>query len=225
MAMPSRRGTTSGARLSRLGATSQTPRRTALEAILALGLALCASAMPAAGQQRHVLWVSGGVGPGWVGASCEGCNDADRLRAFSGFIRIGTNVSPSTLVGLELNGWTRTPLTTEGVPAEGAHERLLSGSLVMAVYPLRSRRLLFAKAGLGVADYKSSRAIGAAKSTGLAPSIGLGVDIAVAPHLHVTPVFQYLKVISGGTIRINGESIGVHFHPDLIQLGIGLTYR
>lgn len=201
------------------------PQHAMRKTTLLLALACCASGQQLLAQQPHRLWPSGVVGPGWVGATCEGCSDADRLRAFSGLIRVGTNISPATLVGVELSGWTRTPLTTEGTPAEGAHERLLSGSLVMAIYPLRSRRLLFVKAGMGAAQYKSTRPAGTAKSTGLAPSIGAGVDFAIAPHFHVTPMFQYLKVISGGTLRINGESAGLHFHPDLVQLGIGLTYR
>ena len=93
------------------------------------------------------------------------------------------------------------------------------------VYPLPSRRLLFVKAGLGVAQYRSADPEVTAKATGLAPSVGAGVDIPVAGRLHVTPVLQYLKVISGGTLRLDGESIGLHFHPDLVQLQIGLTHR
>jgi hypothetical protein len=164
--------------------------RRQIETSVVFGLAVSGLAQPVQAQQPHTLWVSGVVGPGWVGATCEGCTDADRLRAFSGLIRVGTNISPSTLVGVELSGWTRTPLTSEGIPAEGAHERLLSGSLVMAVYPLRSHRLLFVRAGLGAAQYKSTRPAGAAKSTRLAPPIGDGADSAIPPHYHVTPLLQ-----------------------------------
>jgi hypothetical protein len=192
---------------------------------LLLAFILCLSPDSLTAQQPHRLWASGAIGPGWAGATCEGCNAAGRFRAVSGLVRAGTDISPSTLVGLELSGWTRTPLTTDGVPAQDANERLLSASLIAVVYPLRSRRFLFVRAGLGVAQYRSSNPFGTATSTGLAPSLGAGVDVSVAGRLHLTPVVQYLKVVSSGELRINDEAAGLHFHPDLVQLGVGLTYR
>lgn len=192
---------------------------------LLLAVMLCLSPDSLTAQQPHRLWASGAIGPGWLGATCEGCTYPGRFRALSGFVRAGTDISPSTLVGLELSGWTHTPLTTDGVPAEGANDRLLSASIIGMVYPLRSRRFLFVRAGLGIAQYRSSNPFGTATSTGLAPSFGVGADVPVAGRLHATPAVQYLKMIWSGELRINDEAAGLHFHPDLVQLGVGLTYR
>jgi hypothetical protein len=195
------------------------------KAAIALAFVLWASPAWVIAQQPRRLWASGGIGPGWLGATCEGCNNAPRARAFSGFVRVGTDISAGTLLGLELSGWTRTPLTTDGLPAEDANERLLAASLVAAVYPLRSHRILFVKAGVGMARYRASEPLGTATSTGLAPSFGVGADVPVAGRLHATPAVQYLKMIWSGELRINDEAAGLHFHPDLVQLGLGLTYR
>lgn len=191
--------------------------------ILAVGLSLLAG--PVEGQQFQKAWVSAGVGPGWVGASCEQCGDPDRLRAISGFVRVGTNIGSGTLVGLELNGWTRAPLTPSGNAAEGANERLLTGGVAALAYPLKSRNWIFLKGGLGAAQYRSRNPSGIAKSTGLVTSFGLGVDLPFASRFYLTPALQYLKVISGGTLRIDDEETGIHFRPDLVQVGVGLTYR
>src|SRR5215217_291578 len=82
-----------------------TLRATGFCALLTAVLATSAFAQKA--QTRQGLWVGGGMGYGTLGLSCEGCGDTEREGGVSGFAKIGGTLRQNILLGVEMNGWTK----------------------------------------------------------------------------------------------------------------------
>ena len=86
-----------------------TLRATGFCALLTALLATSAFAQQA--QTRQGFWVGGGMGYGSLGLSCEGCGDIDREGGLSGYAKLGGTLRQNILLGVEMNGWTK----SEGV--------------------------------------------------------------------------------------------------------------
>ena len=177
-----------------------TLRTTGFCALLTAVLATTAFAQQA--QKREGLWVGGGMGYGSLGMSCDGCGDVDRTGGLSGFAKIGGAVRPNILLGVEMNGWTKSEFDT----------RVTMGNLSGAAYwyPMATQGL-FIKAGAGYSVLSADDGSGSASDTGLGLLGGVGYDLRVGRNLSITPVANYFR---GG---FEGGSANV------LQIGVGVT--
>jgi hypothetical protein len=194
------------------------------EAFMALILATL-GVLPARAQvaEREGAWVGAGLGPGWAGATCDACTGAGRQSSWSGYLRGGATVAPRTKLAVELDGWVHTPEGADQVEG-GANERILLLGAAVLGYPIRQQGL-FLKLGLGVSQYRSRVGSSVLKTTGVAPSVGMGYDAGLGRDLYITPFVQYFRSIVGDEVTVDGHGTDFAFHPNLIQAGVGLTWR
>ena len=170
-----------------------TLRTTGLCALLALALATTASAQE--GQTRQGFWIGGGLGYGSLG--CDGC---DRLGGVSGYMKLGGTFRQNVLMGVEINGWTRSEFG----------QTMTMGNLSGAAYwyPM-SDGGLFVKGGLGYSVVDD----GFASETGFGLLGGLGYDIRVGRNLSLTPVANwYSGSFSPGSLNVLDIGLGITSH-------------
>src|SRR5215210_482500 len=169
-----------------------TLRATGFCALLTAVLATSAFAQQA--QTRQGLWVGGGMGYGSLGLSCEGCSDIDREGGVSGFAKIGGTLRQNILLGVEMNGWTK---------SEGTG-RVTMGNMSGAAYwyPMPTQGL-FIKAGAGYSNLRADDGVTSANDGGFGVLAGVGYDVRVGRKLSITPVANWYR---GG---FNGGSANV----------------
>ena len=177
-----------------------TLRATGLSALLTVLLASTSFAQQA--QTRDGFWVGGGMGYGSLGLSCDGCGDVDRTGGMSGYAKLGGTLRPNILLGVEMNGWTKSE-------SEG---RVTMGNMSGAAYwyPMPTQGL-FIKAGAGYSVLSADDGTGAAEDSGFGLLGGVGYDLRVGRNLSITPVANYFR---GG---FDGGSANV------LQIGVGVT--
>jgi hypothetical protein len=175
-------------------------RATGLSALLTVLLAGTAFAQNA--QTRDGFWIGGGLGYGSLGLSCDGCADVDRTGGISGYAKLGMTVRPNVLLGVEMNGWTK---------SEG-DARVTLGNFSGAAYwyPMATNGL-FIKAGAGYSALSADAGTGSATDTGFGLLGGVGYDIRMGRNMSITPVANYFR---GG---FDGGSANV------LQIGVGVT--
>jgi hypothetical protein len=163
---------------------------------------LATTAFAQQAQKREGLWVGGGMGYGSLGLSCEGCGDVDRTGGLSGYAKVGGTLRQNILIGVEMNGWTKSELGG----------RVTMGNMSGAAYwyPMATQGL-FIKGGAGYAVLSVDDGTGSASDTGFGLLGGVGYDVRVGKNLSITPVANYFR---GG---FDGGSANV------LQLGVGVT--
>jgi hypothetical protein len=175
-------------------------RATGLSALLTVLLAGSAFAQNA--QTRDGFWIGGGLGYGSLGLACDGCGDVDRTGGISGYAKLGMTVRPNVLLGVEMNGWTKSEADT----------RVTLGNFSGAAYwyPMATNGL-FIKAGAGYSALSADAGTGSATDTGFGLLGGVGYDIRMGRNMSITPVANYFR---GG---FDGGSANV------LQIGVGVT--
>ena len=177
-----------------------TLRATGICALFAALLATTASAQQA--QARQGFWIGGGMGYGSMGLKCDGCATVDRQGGPSGYIKFGGTLRENILLGVEMNGWTK----SEGL----ATVRMGNFSGAAYWYPMPTAGL-FVKGGVGYSVLNVDDGTNSANDSGLGLLGGLGYDIRVGRNLSITPVANWFR---GG---FNGGSANV------LQIGMGVT--
>lgn len=169
-------------------------------AVLAVLLAGSASAQQA--QARQGFWIGGGMGYGSMGLSCTGCADVGREGGLSGYAKLGGTLRPNILLGVEMNGWTK---------SEGS-ATVTMGNLSGAAYwyPMATQGL-FIKGGAGYSVLSLDTGTGNGNDSGFGILGGVGYDIRVGRNLSITPVANWFR---GG---FDGGSANV------LQIGMGVT--
>lgn len=179
-----------------------TLRTTGFCALLTAVLATSAFAQQA--QTRDGFWVGGGMGYGSLGMSCEGCGDIDRTGGLSGYAKLGGTLRPNILLGVEMNGWTKSELGG----------RVTMGNMSGAAYwyPMPTQGL-FIKAGAGYAVLTADDGTGSASDTGFGLLGGVGYDLRVGRNLSITPVANYFRGgFDGGSANVLQFGVGVTSH-------------
>jgi hypothetical protein len=175
-------------------------RATGLSALLTVLLAGTAVAQQA--QTRQGLWVGGGMGYGSLGLSCESCVDVGRTGGISGYAKVGGTLRSNVLLGLELNGWTKSEA--------GARVTLGNVSAAAYWYPMATNGL-FIKGGAGYSALSADDGSTSATDSGFGILGGVGYDIRAGRNLSITPVANWFR---GG---FDGGSANV------LQIGLGVT--
>jgi hypothetical protein len=178
-----------------------TLRATGLCALLAVALATTASAQA---QTRNGFWFGGGLGYGAMGLSCDGCADLGREGSISGFASAGGTLRQNILLGVELNGWTK---------SEGASS-ITMGNISGAAYwyPMPTQGL-FLKAGAGYSNLRADDGVTSASDGGLGILAGVGYDIRAGRNLSITPTANWFRgSFDGLSSNVLQFGLGVYAH-------------
>ena len=179
-----------------------TLRAIGFTAFLAVLLASSASAQQA--QTRQGFWVGGGMGYGSLGLSCTGCVDVGRTGGLSGYAKLGGTLRPNILLGVEMNGWTKSE----------AGATITMGNLSGAAYwyPMATQGL-FIKGGAGYSVLAVDDGTTSANDSGLGLLGGVGYDIRVGRNLSMTPVMNWFRGgFDGGSANVLQFGMGVTSH-------------
>jgi hypothetical protein len=180
----------------------RTLRATGFCALLAVLVATTANAQQA--QSRQGFFFGGGLGYGSMGLSCDGCADLGREGSISGFASLGGAISPSLLLGVELNAWTK----SEGTASVSMGN--ISGAAYW--YPMPSQGL-FLKAGGGYSNLRADDGATSASDGGFGILAGVGYDIRAGRKLSITPVANWFRGgFSGISANVIQFGLGVYAH-------------
>lgn len=181
---------------------------------------------PAAARQG--MWFGAGLGAGSASLHCRICDGELGTRGTSGYLRVGTTLNASFLVGAELGGWRRSEANGQ--------QRVLALTSNAYWYP-DLRHGYYLKGGFGWSHYRQSAtgdndvttAVTAGAFTG---QVGLGYEIRINPRTSIAP---YLNLIGSSRGRIATEQDdGTHFERNrldvranliLLQVGLGVTWH
>jgi hypothetical protein len=179
-----------------------TLRATGFAALLGALLATTASAQQA--QTRQGFWIGGGMGYGSLGLSCTGCADVGREGGLSGYAKLGGTLRQNILLGVEMNGWTKTEA--------GARVTLGNFSGAAYWYPMVTQGL-FIKAGAGYSNLSVDDGSGSISDSGFGFLGGVGYDIRAGRNLSITPVANWFRGgFDGGSANVLQFGIGVTSH-------------
>jgi hypothetical protein len=189
---------------------------TAPAALQAQGRATARPAMPSNDRDGYSL--SLGLGGGSSGVSCTGCA-TDRENGASGYLRVGKGMTPSLMMGLELNGWNKTEAAATG--------RNTMFSAIAQWYPSMTNGF-FLKTGAGMGrmtlEDKSVTPSDKLQSTGFAYQFGLGYDLSIARRWSITPYVNYLST-AGAKAELNGVTSSEKLDANYAQYGLGLSWH
>ncbi|GAC1658765.1 MAG: hypothetical protein NVS4B3_26400 [Gemmatimonadaceae bacterium] len=164
-------------------------------------------------QIREGVNVSFGLGAGSAALNCGGCS-TNRVNGTAIYLNVGGTINPQATLGAELSGWST------GLP-DGDY-RIGSILLVGHYYP-RVDNGAFISAGIGtVAAEAIPKGAFDAKVQAVGSQLGFGYDVAIEPHLFLTPYIQYVRAFNS-EITVNGAAAGPRFDPNLFQFGLGFT--
>jgi len=181
---------------------------------LALTLTVAfAATLPAQQPDRQGFWGSIGGGFGAAKLGCDNCGSTSRENSFAGFLVLGAALTPSVLIGLEVDGWLK---TINGDPL-----RLGAVTGMLQWYPSSSLGL-FVKGGAGLSYARGDLRFPTSvflDDAGLGYLLGVGFDVPVGSGLAVTPVAS----LYGGNIGDVQNAEGVDF--TVFQLMVALTLQ
>jgi hypothetical protein len=167
-------------------------------------------------QTRNGFWIGVGFGYGSAGSSAEGLDSDGREGGMTVHLKAGGTLGGKTLLGGELNGWTKSK--DEMTMTMG------TGTAAIYYYPMPDSGL-FVKGGLGVSFTSVEMfgyEFGRSQSWGLVA--GLGYDYRIGANTSITPVVNYYF---GGPSDLEsdlGETLeGYKFN--VLEFGVGVTFH
>ncbi len=172
--------------------------------------------------ERQGFWIGGGLGYGAAKLSCGICPEENsRSGGISGYLRLGATITPSFLLGAEIDAWGGS-ITPEDPDSSGVSRFL--GSVFAVAYWYPSRRLgLFFKGGAGYLSYR----IGGDKVTlgTFGGTIGTGLEVPVGGNFSLVPFINYLDSASRD-LKLDGTTIdGQAASVSMWQIGVGATWH
>lgn len=184
-------------------------------ALLAQGRSASRPAAPS--NDRAGYSFSLGLGGGSNGLSCAGCATT-RENGASGYLRVGKGMTPSLMMGAELNGWNKTENNVVG--------RTGMLSAIAQWYPsLTNGFFLKTGAGLGRTTIDDQNAPASkVQSTGFGYQFGMGYDMSIARRWSITPYVNYLAT-AGANAELNGVNQNQKLDANYVQYGLGLSWH
>lgn len=183
---------------------------------------------PAAARQGS--WFGFGLGAGAASLHCQICQGDQRTQGTTGYIRAGITLSPTFLVGAEINAWYRTG--SAGVQRVAA----LTGNAYW--YP-NVRHGYYFKFGFGLTNYRQSQddpnnrdETDRLIASGFTTHVGTGYEVRVNPRMSIVPYLN-LMASAGSTLsaetddgtRLQRNRLAKDVNVLLVQIGIGLTWH
>lgn len=158
------------------------------------------------------------LGSASVGASCTSCTAdvfSDRINGFSGTIQLGGAITRKLIVAGEFMGWMR-----NDVPI---YRRIAALNLVFIGYPSERSGFFVKGGGGGLRAIVENDAL-IVRTDAFTSQLGVGYDIPMSGRLRLAPQVTYISSFGGAT-TFNGISSPEAVSPNLIQIGVGLTFH
>ena len=179
---------------------------------------------------RQGSWFGAGLGAGAATLECRICEGEQGSRGTAGYLRVGTTVSPTLLLGAEVNGWTRSD--------ETGHQRILALTGNGYWYP-NPRHGYYLKGGFGFSNYRqwsqddnNDEVTTGITGGGFTGQVGAGYEVRVNPRMSFVPYLNLVGSAKGtlSTERNDGTSYQRNKLPNganvlLLQLGVGVTWH
>jgi hypothetical protein len=162
--------------------------------------------------ERHGVWFGAGVGVGSARLSCSICRGG-RDGGLSGYLRLGTTVSPQVLIGGETTVWYHSAAAVDYL--------LGSVQAVLYFYPARKSGF-YLKTGFGLAQYSAKDSQDQVATQALAGQVGVGYEVAINRGLSIVPYANFLGS-SGADLKFNSTVSSLSANTSLIQAGVGIT--
>jgi hypothetical protein len=171
--------------------------------------------------RHHGLWVGGGVGYAATKLSCGLCGEeGSRIGGLSGYLRAGYTLTPSFLMGVEIDAWGGSAEPED--PDNDTVGRFMGSVMAVGYWYPSTRMGLFLKAGAGMVSYRADGDFLTVGSFG--GTVGAGFEVPVADNLSVVPFVNYLDS-ANGELKLDGEPIGQDGSVSMWQLGVGATWH
>jgi len=159
------------------------------------------------------------MGSSSVSASCPSCAVdvlSDRINGFSGTVQVGGAITPKLIVAGEFMGWMR-----NDVPI---YRRIAALNIVVIGYPTPGSGF-FVRGGGGALRAIIEDDFTLAQTDAFSSQIGVGYDFPMGNgRLKFTPQVTYISTFGGAT-TFNGISSPEVVAPNMLQIGIGLTFH
>ncbi len=190
--------------------------KTFLSSAVLVGLCLAGVAPVSAQQAPRPQGFFIGFGAGWssLGYSCDGCTGTSRSSGVAVQVRLGKALSPSLLVGADVESWNK----TEG----GKWAKTAAWTAAAYWYPMPSNGL-YLKGGVGLATINGTISGYAISGTGVALTGGLGYDWPISKAIYLTPTASYFygsigDVNTGSVTAVRG------WKQNVFNVGVNLTF-
>lgn len=164
---------------------------------------------------REGFWIGFGVGWGSAGLECSVCTN-QRFAGYGADLRAGGTLSPSVLLGGEMNSWVHSEANV--------NENMVFVSFTATFYPTREGAF-YLKIGLGGMAYRGDDGVLEVTATAPAAVLGAGYEFRVGPNLSIVPYLNSLAT-SAAKFEINRQPVSSgDIQITLLQLGVGLTWH
>lgn len=171
--------------------------------------------------RHHGFWVGGGLGYAATKLSCGLCGDeGSRIGGLSGYLRVGYTVTPSFLLGAEIDAWGGS--AEPGDPDNDTVGRFMGSVMAVGYWYPSTRMGLYLKAGAGMVSYRADGDFLTVRSFG--GTIGAGFEVPVANSFSVVPFANYVDSATG-ELKLDGDPIGQDGSVSMWQLGVGVTWH
>jgi hypothetical protein len=169
-------------------------------------------------QKRQGFWMGAGFGYGSLVRTCDRCVNTPREGAVTGYLKLGTTVTPQLLMGAEVSGWRK--------DLQGTIVTSVNASVTSYVY-VKPTSGFFFKGGFGLSWYREEPALRDPSDTvgtiGFGITAGLGYDLRVGNNISLTPVGDFVFG-SLGNLRLRRQLVP-NVQQTLLLLGLGVTFH
>ncbi len=171
--------------------------------------------------QHHGFWVGGGLGYAATKLSCGLCGEeGSRIGGVSGYLRVGYTLTPSFLLGAEIDAWGGSAEPED--PDNDTVGRFMGSVMAVGYWYPSTRMGLYLKAGAGMVSYRADGDFLTVRSFG--GTVGAGFEVPVANNISLVPFVNYLDSASG-ELKLDGDPIGQNGSVSMWQLGVGATWH
>jgi len=167
---------------------------------------------------QHGFHFSVALGSASVGATCTSCTVdvfSDRINGFAGTLQLGGAITRKLIVAGEFMGWVRNDAPI--------YRRIAALNLVFIGYPSEGSGF-FVKGGAGGLRAIVEDDFMIVQTDAFTSQFGVGFDVPMSGGLKLTPHVTYISTFGGATY-LNGFTSPEAVSPNLIQIGIGLTFH
>ena len=174
-----------------------------------------------AAPRHHGFWVGGGLGYGATKISGDLFGaEGSRIGGLSGYLRVGYTLTPSFLLGAEIDAWGGSAEPED--PDNDTVGRFMGSVMAVGYWYPSARMGLYLKAGVGMMSYRADGDFLTVRSLG--GTVGAGFEVPIASNISLVPFVNYLDSASG-ELKLDGEPIGQDGSVSMWQLGVGATWH